>query len=448
MMRALIAASLLACASLGAMAPPAAAQSGDDIFPFETRRFELDNGLRAYLIHAGSPGMLAYASVVRTGARDEVEAGVTGFAHFFEHMMFRGTAKYPNYDAVAESFGANRNANTSQDRTFFYVVAGSQYLEKIVDLESDRFQNLSYEEPAFRTEAGAILGEYQQGAYSAYSILDRAVRETIFTEHTYRHQVIGFEADVRRMPEQYQYSLDFFRRFYRPENVVLVVVGDFDFDQAEALIRQSYAGWAPGYQAPAVPVEPEQTKPRTAAVTYSGRTLPMLALNWMAPAWSATDRTAVALEILGDIAFGPNSAIYRKLVIDEQRLQSLQAGFGLSRDPDFVQVMAMVSDPADVQAIEAELLAEIERFKNEPVAEKMLTDTKSAARYGFLMGLETHLGVAGAVSRAIINTGELEPINDYYRTLQSLTAEDLREAARQILTEGRRTIVTLTQAGG
>lgn len=447
-MRALLPAALLACASLGALAPPAAAQAGDDIFPFETRRFELDNGLRVYLIHAGSPGMLAYASVVRTGARDEVEEGVTGFAHFFEHMMFRGTEKYPNFDAVTESFGGNRNASTSNDRTFYYIVAGSEYLEQIVDLEADRFQNLSYGESAFRTEAGAILGEYQQSAYSAYSVLDRAVRETVFTRHTYRHQTIGYEADVRAMPEQYEYSLDFFRRFYRPENVVVMVVGDFDFDHAESLIRQSYAGWAPGYQAPPIPAEPEQTAPRRAAVTYRGRTLPMLTLNWMAPAWDPVGRTAVALEILGNIAFGSNSALYRKLVIEERRLQSLQGGFYLSRDPDFIQVSAMVSDPSDVPAIEAELLAEVERFKSELVDEKRLADTKSAARYGFLMGLETHLNVANAVSRAIINTGELETINDYYRTLDSLTPEDLREAARRILTEGRRTIVTLTQAGG
>lgn len=447
-MRSLLAASLLACASLGAMAPPAAAQTEDDIFPFETQSFALDNGLRVYLIHAGSPGMLAYASIVRTGARDEVEQGVTGFAHFFEHMMFRGTAKYPNYDAITESFGGNRNANTSQDRTFFYIVAGSEYLERIVDLESDRFQNLSYDEPSFRTEAGAILGEYQQGAYSAFSILDRAVRETIFTKHTYRHQTIGFEADVRAMPEQYQYSLEFFRRFYRPENVVIVVVGDFDFARAESLIRQYYSGWTPGYEAPRVVAEPEQTAARTAAVTYKGRTLPMLTLNWMAPAWSATDRTAVAIELLGDVAFGPNSDIYRKLVIEERRLQALNAGFGLSRDPDFIQVMAMASDPADVKNIETELLGVVERFKNELVDEKMLAGTKSANRYGFLMALETHLNVANAVSRAIVNTGELGPINDYYRTLASLTAEDIREAARQILTEGQRTIVTLTQAGG
>lgn len=447
-MRLLFAVAGLAGVLCGAGAAPTAAQSGQDIFPFETRTFQLDNGLRIYLVHAGSPGMLAYASVVRTGARDEVEEGVTGFAHFFEHMMFRGTEKYPHYDGVTESFGAARNANTSQDRTFYYIVAGSEYLEQIVDLESDRFQNLSYEEPAFRTEAGAVLGEYQNSAYSASSVLDRAVRETVFTTHTYRHQTIGFEADVRAMPEQYEYSLDFFRRFYRPENVVVMVVGDFDFDEAEALIREHYEGWAPGYEAPDVPAEPEQTAPREASVTYEGRTLPILTVSYMAPAWDAGDRTAVALEVLGDVAFGPNSDIYRKLVIEERRLQSLQAGFGLSRDPDFIRISAMVTDPSDVEAVRAELLAEVERYRTDLVDEKKLADTKSAARYGFLMRLETHLGVANAVSRAIVNTGRLESINDYYRTLAEVTTEDLREAARRILVERGRTIVTLTQAEG
>jgi zinc protease len=445
-MRRLLAAAAIAAVALCALAAPASAQSGDDIFPFETRVIELENGLKAYLVDAGSPGMLAYVSVVRTGAREEVEEGVTGFAHFFEHMMFRGTEKYPNYDGISESFGAARNANTSQDRTFYYLVAGSEYLEQIVDLEADRFQNLSYEEPAFRTEAGAVLGEYQNSASSSFRVLDRAVRERIFTTHTYRHSTIGFEADVRDMPNQYQYSLEFFRRFYRPENVVLMVVGDFDFDNAEGLIRQYYSDWAPGYEAPDVPAEPAQTAPREGAVEYQGRTLPMLALSYMAPAWSATDRIAVATELLGSIAFGPNSDIYRKLVVEERRLQYLQPGFFLSRDPDFVQILGMVSDPNDVEAVKEELLAEVERFREELVDAQMLADTKSAERYGFLMGLETPLGVANSVSRAIINTGSLEPVNDYYRTLETITAEDVREAARQVLAENGRTIVTLTQA--
>jgi zinc protease len=445
-MRRLLAAAVLTSIALAALASPATAQSGDDIFPFETRVLELDNGLKAYLIQSPSPGMLAYVSVVRTGAREEVEEGVTGFAHFFEHMMFRGTEKYPNYDGITESFGANRNANTSQDRTFYYIVAGSEYLGQIVDLEADRFQNLSYAEAEFRTEAGAVLGEYQNSAYSAFSLLDRGVRETIFNEHTYRHQTIGFEADVRDMPNQYEYSLDFFNRFYRPENVVLMVVGDFDFDQAEELIREHYTGWEPGYVEPDVPEEPEQTAPRENAVSYSGRTLPMLTINYMAPSWSPNDRMAVATELLGQLAFGQNSDIYRRLVVEERRLQFLQGGFYLSRDPDFVQILGMVSNPADVEAVREELLAEVERFRTELVDEKQIDDEKSSARYGFLMGLETPLGAANSVSRAIINTGSLEPINDYYRTLASITPEDIREAADRVLTETHRTIVTLTQA--
>lgn len=447
-MRRPVAAAALAGAVLCAPMAPAAAQSGADIFPFEARSFELDNGLRAYLIDAGSPGMLAYVSVVRTGARDEVEEGVTGFAHFFEHMMFRGTEKYPDYDGVTEAFGAARNANTSQDRTFYYIVAGSEYLEQIVDLEADRFQNLKYDVAGFRTEAGAVLGEYQNNAYSSFSVLDRAVRERVFTTHTYRHQTIGFEADVRDMPNQYEYSLDFFRRFYRPENVVLMVVGDFDFDRAEALIREHYAGWEPGYQAPDVPTEPAQAEPREGAVTYQGRTLPLLTINYMAPAWDASERIAVATELLGEIAFGPNSDIYRKLVVQERRLQALQPGFFLSRDPDFIQIFGMVAGRDDVEAVKQELLAEVERFREELVDPDRLADAKSAARYGFLMGLETPLGVANSVSRTIVNTGGLEPINDYYRTLETITPEDLREAAREVLTESSRTIVTLDQEEG
>jgi zinc protease len=436
-------------ASAGIALPrgPAAAQDAPGIFPFEYRRVELDNGFRAYLIHAGAPGQIAYVSVVRTGARDEVEPGRTGYAHFFEHMMFRGTKKYPNYDAESEKMGAYRNASTSNDQTQYYMVAASEYLEKIVDLESDRFMNLDYSEAGFRTEAGAILGEYQQGAYSAYSMLDRTVRETAFTKHTYRHQTIGLEADVRTMPEGFAYSRDFFHRFYRPENVVLVLAGDFDFDRAEALVRQYYGPWEAGYQAPAVPVEPEQTAKRTATVRYNGRTLPILSYNWKAPAWSATDKLAVATEVLGLVAFGENTEIYRRLVLREQRLQSLFPGFGLDRDPTVVSLTATVADPADVDAVRTELDAAVAAARDQLTDEKLLADTKSALKYGFLMRLETAQGVAFSLIGPIVRTGTLEAVNDYYRTLDALTAEDVREAARRILVDRGLTQVTLLQGG-
>jgi zinc protease len=174
-----------------ALAGPATAQQQEGFFPFEYRLVELDNGFKAYLIQAGAPGQIAYVSMVRTGSRDEWEPGKSGFAHFFEHMMFKGTEKYPDFDAITTEMGAARTAFTGNDRTVYYLVASNEYLEQIIDLESDRFRNLRYSEPEFRTEAGAVLGEYQQGALSPGRWLNEKVRETAYDRHTYRHTTIG-----------------------------------------------------------------------------------------------------------------------------------------------------------------------------------------------------------------------------------------------------------------
>ena len=442
-MRPLIGALLLLAA-----ATSAAGQQDGGIFPFDYRLVELDNGFKAYLINAGAPGQIAYLSVVRTGSRDEVEPGKSGFAHFFEHMMFRGTDKYPEYDAITAGMGAARNANTSSDRTAYYLVASSEYLEQIVDLESDRFMNLKYPEPDFRTEAGAVLGEYQQGALTPGRWLNEKIRETAFDRHTYRHTTIGFEADVRAMPEGYEYSISFHRRFYRPENVVLVLVGDFDADSAEALIRRYYAGWGPGYQSPDIPVEPPQRAERRKIVRYPGRTLPILSVNYKAPAWSATDKAAVALEVLGEVAFGSNSDLYRKLVIEERRVQYINGNFGLSRDPDLASIATMIARPDDVAAVEGEIQATVDRFKTELVDAKQLDDTKSNLKYGFLMGLETAQNIAFALIPYVVNTGGIEAVDAYYRTLDTITPEDLRAAAERFLVDSGKTVVTMVQAGG
>jgi len=439
---------LIGAVFLFLLAGPAVAQQDDGIFPFEYRLVELENGFKAYLIRAGAPGQIAYVSMVRTGSRDEVEPGKSGFAHFFEHMMFRGTEKYPSFDAITSNMGAARNAFTSSDRTVYYEIVASEYLEEVMDLESDRFMNLAYSEPDFRTEAGAVLGEYQQSATTPGGFLNERVRETAFDRHTYRHTTIGYEADVRAMPDGYEYSLSFHRRFYRPENVVLVLVGDFDSDEAESLIQQYYAGWEPGYVAPDVPVEPRQTGARRRTIRYPGRTLPVLSVNYKGPAWSATDKLAVATEVLGAVAFGPNSDIYKKLVIEERRVQYLFGGFGLLRDPELLAIQTMVVDPSDVAAVEREIQATIERFRTGLVDAQLLADTKSNMKYGFLMGLETAQNVAFSLMTFVINTGGIEAVNDYYRTLDSITAEDIRAAAQEYLIETGKTVVTMVQAGG
>src|SRR5687767_11110631 len=215
------------------------------VFPYPYTKHTLDNGLTAILIPMESPGLVAYYSIVRTGSRDEVEEGKSGFAHFFEHMMFRGTKKYPAaaYEGIITKIGANTNAYTTDDYTAYHLKFAREDLERVIDIESDRFQNLSYSPEVFMTEAGAVYGEYRKNITSPYALLNEKLQDLAYDQHTYKHTTIGFERDIKAMPQQYDYSLSFFRRFYRPENVVLLITGDVDPKATLALIEKYYSGW-------------------------------------------------------------------------------------------------------------------------------------------------------------------------------------------------------------
>lgn len=422
---------------------PAGLAAEGKIFPFDYQVVRLDNGFKAYLIRTPAPGQISYLTVVRTGAREEWEPGRSGFAHFFEHIMFRGTEKYPNYDAVTTRIGAARNASTSIDVTQYYMTAARDSLEQIIDLESDRFMNLRYSEAAFRTEAGAILGEFSQGRANPYLYLAEKLQDTAFDEHTYKHLTIGFEKDVRNMPEGYDYSISFRNRYYRPENCVLLLSGDFDPAQAGQLIRKYYSPWRRGYVPPQIKPEPPQKTPREAIAEFPGRTLPILTVAWKGPAWSATDRLAVAAEVLGRVAFGPNSDIYKRLVVQTQKVQSFNGDFSLNRDPNLLTVMAMVTDARDLQLIKDEVEKTARRFRSTLCDLKSLSDTKSAMKYEFLMGLETPLAVNFALRDIVVATGGIEAVEDYYRILDSITAQEVQAAAAKFLVDTGRTTITL-----
>lgn len=412
-------------------------------FPYPFKRVDLDNGFRAYLIRAGGPGQIAYVTVVRTGSRDEWEPGRSGYAHFFEHMMFRGTKKYPDYNRILTQIGADHNAFTSDDMTVYYVVASSESLPQVMDLEADRFKNLDYSESDFRVEAGAVLGEFNQGRANPFLHLYEAIRGTAFTRHTYRHLTIGLEPDVRSMPEGFAYSRSFFRRYYRPENCVLLLVGDFDWEEAERLIRQHYADWEPGYVPPKIQPEPEQKEPRRKEVFFPGQTVPALALNFKGPAWSATDRTVVAARLLGELAYGENSEVYRRLVLEERKVQRLMADFEPPRDPGLLGVIAMVPRQDQLSEVEEALLATAKRFREEPCDARRLADTKKAFRYGFLMGLETAQQTAFSLLEFVVATGGVEAVEDYFATLDAVTPEDVQRAAQTFLRPERLTTVVL-----
>jgi zinc protease len=416
-------------------------------FPYDYQKVELKNGFKAYLIRAGAPGTFTFVTMVRTGSRDEVEPGRSGFAHFFEHMMFRGTEKYPAFDDVVSAMGAASNAFTSNDMTIYHITAASEHLQQVFDLESDRFRNLRYSEEAFRTEAGAVLGEQQQSKFDPMEFLEEQIRLTAFTTHPYRHTTIGFEEDVRAMPSGYEYSLSFYQRHYRPENCVLVLVGDFDPEEARQLVERSYSPWQQGHQAPQIPREPEQGEARELLVRYPNDTLPYLVFSYKGPAWSAQSKPSLAAMLLGELAFGSNSAIYRKLVLEEKRLQDLENGFHPERDPGLLQVWATASQLSDLPLLRAEILAEVERFRTTPVSLNQLQEVRSRIKYASLMQLETSRSTAFFLIPFVINSGGIEAMERFYATLDQLTPEDIQAAARQFLTPERRTLATMIAEG-
>lgn len=415
------------------------------VFPYPTKTETLGNGLTVIMIPMPSKGLVSYYSVVRTGSRDEWEPGHTGFAHFFEHMMFRGTKNYPAdaYDKLITSMGADANAYTTDDYTAYHLSFTSDDLETVMKLEADRFQHLWYEKPAFQTEAGAVYGEYRKNRTSPWEQLFETLQNTAFTTHTYKHTTMGFEADIKAMPTMYDYSRSFFERYYRPENVVLVVAGDIKMDHVMTLATKYYGGWAKGYTAPKIPIEPAQTAERTATVQYAGKTLPLLCVSWKGARFDPSDKRMVAAMLLGELAFGSNSDLNKKLVLKQQRVSFLEGDFGMTRDPGLWSVYTMVKDADDVEKVRDEILATAASFQTTLPDAKKLADLKKRLRYSFLMRLDTPDKVAGALARFVAITGGIASVDALYTMYDSITPQDVQEAAKVFLVPAARTVVTL-----
>ncbi len=422
-----------------------AAPGGNGVFPYAWETHTLENGLKVVMIPMSSGGLMSYYSIVRTGSRDEFETGKTGFAHFFEHMMFRGTKNYPSsvYDRMVTAMGADANAYTTDDLTAYHLSFASQDLETVIKLESDRFQYLDYAEAPFQTEAGAVYGEYRKNRTSPWEVLIEALQETAFTRHTYGHTTMGYEADIKAMPTMYAYSKEFFQRYYRPENVVLLLAGDFDAKKALEMIRNYYGGWKKGYVAPAIPAEPAQTAERKVAVRYEGKTLPLMIVSYKAAALDPTNRLMVAGSMLDDLLFGETSEIYKKLVLQEQKVQFISADFDLNRDPGLWSIYAMVKDAKDLPYVLAEIDRTVATFRDAPVPARKLENVKKRLKYSFLMNLDTPDKVAGRLARLVAITGGIEVVNVLYAAYDAVTAEDIQKAVATYLTPAHRTIATL-----
>jgi zinc protease len=414
-------------------------------FPFAYQQQTLPNGLKTIVVPLDTPGLVSYYSIVRTGSRDEVEPGRTGYAHFFEHMMFRGTKNLPGpeYDRTVIGLGADSNAFTTDDLTTYHLTFSKDDLETVMKIESDRFQNLSYEKPAFETEAGAVYGEYRKGISSPFMMLEEKLLDTAFDKHTYKHTTMGFEADVKAMPQGYDYSLAFFKRFYRPENVVILITGDVQPQAPLALVKKYYGDWPKGYEPPKITPEPPQQAERTGEVRYPGKTLPILCIAYKGAAFDPGDKDYVAALLFNALAFGETSDLHKKLVLRDQTVEFLMADVPMNRDMPLFTLMTMVKEEKDIAAVRDEIYKTIAQFQSTPVDAKKLADMKKRMKYGFLMGLDSSDNVAGALARIIAVTGGIEATDRLYETIAAITPEDVRRAAEKFYQPNRRTVMVL-----
>jgi len=415
-------------------------------FPFAYTQQDLPNGLRLVTIPTDSPNLVSIYIVVQTGSRNEVEPGKSGFAHLFEHMMFRGTEKYPpeKYNQILQRAGAASNAFTSDDLTAFYTTFSKEDLAEILAMEADRFQTLKYTPEYFKTETGAVLGEFNKNSSDPEEKLDEVLHDTAFDRHTYKHTTMGFLKDVQDMPNQYDYSLKFFDRYYRPEYTTIVVAGDVDAKQVRALVDKSWGNWKRGSYHPDIPVEPAQQGPRENNIDWPSPTLPLIEIAFHGPAYSDTDKDWAALDALATLAFGRNSDLHEKLVVREQKVDRLIGDMSQSVDPNLFAIEARVKKPEDVSYVRTQILDTIKRFQDELVPGEKLSAVQSRERYGFTMQLDNTQSVAAAVARYIALRRTPDTIDKLYSIYSQLTPEDIRAAARKYLTENNRTIVTLS----
>lgn len=416
------------------------------VFPYNYTVNDLPNGLRVVIVPTDYPNLVALYTVVQAGSRNEVEENKSGYAHFFEHLMFRGSKNYPAgaFDRIMKKAGASSNAYTSDDRTVYHETFAKEDLDEILGLEADRFKNLKFSVEQFKTEAGAVLGEYNKNSASPLFKMFEVIRETAFTNHTYSHTTMGYLKDIKDYPNQYEYALQFFKRFYRPENATIIVVGDVKTDEVLAKVKKYYGDWKGEDYQQNIPVEPSQKESRKAHINWDSPTLPYVAVAYRAPAFSETKKDKTALDLLSAIAFGENSGIYQKLVLEEQKAVFVAPDFDNHIDPELFTVFAQVKDEKDLNLVKDEIIATYKKYAKDLIPNKQLDETRLRLRYSFSLAMNSNDAIAGTLASYIALRRSPDTIDKVFALYDSITPEDIRAMAEKYFNDNSRTVVTLT----
>jgi zinc protease len=418
-----------------------------DILPFKHYDKTLPNGLKVIVVPTGFPNLVSIQIPMQTGSRNEVEPGKSGFAHFFEHMMFRGTPKVsPDmYTAAMTQAGARWNAFTTDDYTNYHATFARDDLETVIALEADRFQHLAYSESVFKTESRAVLGEYNKNSATPFRQLLEVQRDHAYTTHTYKHTTMGFLKDIEDMPNQYAYSKTFFDRWYRPEYATVIIAGDVTPEQVFPLVEKYFSSWARGSYKVDIPQEPPAKGPVYAHVPWQQPGLSWVTVAFHSPAFSDTGKEWVAMDTLLNLVFGPTSDLYKRLVVDQQKVEQLFPYLPDSADPGLATVVARVKQPGDAVYVRNEIMKAFAATTASLVDAKRLADAKSNARYGFARSLDNTEQIAAVLASYVRYERSFDTLNNLFRVQMQVTPVDLQAVARRYFTDNSLVVTTLAK---
>lgn len=416
--------------------------AGIAVAPIDFTDRTLPNGLRVLLVEDHRVPSVSINVGYRVGGKDD-PPGRSGFAHLFEHLMFKGTknTRPETIDRLTEDIGGLNNAFTADDITNYYEVVPSNYLETLLWAEADRLGSLAVTEEHFHTERDVVIGEYDQRILAEpYGMLDELVNREAYVAHPYRRGVIGDPENLRAA------TLDdvvaFHRTFYRPDNAVLVVVGDLDPAQANAWIDK-YFGRVPQPAAPiprVTAVEPPQTTPR--AFTYRAANVPLPAVEYAyhIPEWRHPD--SAALDIVETLlGMGKSSRLYQALVYHARVATTAHANADLREQAGLFSLRAIASTGTPIERVREALDTQVARLHGELPDAAEMERVRTQIASSFVRSRQTYNNIAVALVRSAIERDDPAALNSDLDRYRAVTAADVQRVARRYLTPENRTTI-------
>lgn len=410
------------------------------------RESHLENGLKILTIENPVSPTASLQVWYRVGSRNEA-TGITGVSHIFEHMMFKGTEKYPTgvFDRIIQENGMSNNAFTSHDFTAYFENMASDRLEIAFDLESDRMQGLLLDPEQFASEISVIRNERRQTVEDPpFGLISEEVEAAVFQVHPYRWPVIGWMSDLESITlEQVK---RYYGVYYRPNNAILVVAGDVTHDRVVDLAQRYFGAIPSGPPVPEIALrDPEQRGERIVTVRKEVQ-LPGLIVAYRAP--ESTHADAPALNVAEYILFrGRSSRLYQRLIYRESLATDLSGGFYVRRDPSVFFVRAAAQPGVEIERLRAAILETVESLATSPPTAKEMEKARNQLDADFVFAQEHNFELGQQLGAEECRSSWRDAFN-FHEACLAATAEDLARAAAGAFKERSRTTGYLIPEGG